>query len=182
MCLIDGMFSYFGKKYEFNDILDGLISELKELPDDNSNLNKVIPLIWAGGRGQNSGILEIIDNSNASILGITTPVGKLYREDVPPLESLARYVLDGQTAGGTIFYRNAIEKQVNEIGAKGLICYNFIGCSLEVISREMNKEYFQQKGIPCINLEGGFQPDLASGQTLTRVKAFIEMLSENCNS
>jgi benzoyl-CoA reductase/2-hydroxyglutaryl-CoA dehydratase subunit BcrC/BadD/HgdB len=106
---------------------------------------------------------------------------KNYREDVPPVEAMARYVLDGQTAGAAIYLRQAIEKQVERVKAQGLVLYGFTGCSLETVSREMNKEYFQNKGIACIDLEGTFQPDLAVGQTQTRVRAFIEMLSQNRN-
>jgi len=45
------------------------------------------------------------------------------------------------------------------------------------VDKEMWRNYFHQKGIPSINLEGSFQTGAPTGQLMTRVKAFIEMLS-----
>ena len=55
--------------------------------------------------------------------------------------------------------------------------YGYIGCSFASVDREMWRNYFHQKGIPSINLEGSYQTGAPTGQLMTRVKAFIEMLS-----
>lgn len=178
MCLQDGMTSCFGRPDYFESIMDELIAEMESLPPDNAALERVIPLVWGGGWGQNSGILEILDESNASVLGVVSAMSKTYREDVPPIEALARYVLDGQTAGAAVYLRQSIENHLRRVEGKGIILYGFTGCSLETVSRELNKDYFQKRGIPCISLEGTFQPDFSLGQTQTRVRAFLEMLEQ----
>ncbi len=43
---------------------------------------------------------------------------------------------------------------------------------------EIMKKHFSKKGIPSIILEGSFQVGEPSGQTITRVKAFMEMLAK----
>ncbi|MNI93515.1 2-hydroxyglutaryl-CoA dehydratase, D-component [compost metagenome] len=93
------------------------------------------------------------------------------------MESLVRFQLESQMAGASIYRRDVIERQVDRIGARGLILYGYLGCSFGSVTREMYREYFHNKGIPSINLEGTFQVGAASGQILTRIKAFIEMLS-----
>jgi benzoyl-CoA reductase/2-hydroxyglutaryl-CoA dehydratase subunit BcrC/BadD/HgdB len=47
------------------------------------------------------------------------------------------------------------------------------------VDREMWRRYFHEQGIPCLNLEGSFQTGSPSGQVLTRVRAFVEMLDAN---
>lgn len=64
------------------------------------------PLLWSGGRGQEFGVYKAIDDANGATLGwvIPTPYIRDYNEQLPPLESLARYFFDGQTAG-SVGYR-----------------------------------------------------------------------------
>ncbi|SHH97716.1 Benzoyl-CoA reductase/2-hydroxyglutaryl-CoA dehydratase subunit, BcrC/BadD/HgdB [Sporobacter termitidis DSM 10068] len=178
MSLQDGMTSCFGRPDYFESVMDELIAEMEELPPEAGDLERVIPLVWGGGWGHNSGILEIIDASNAAILGIASAMSKKYRTDVPPIEALARYVLDGQNAGATIYQQASLENDLRRVDGKGIILYTFNGCSLETVSREIIKGYFQEKDIPCIILEGTFQPDLSIGQTQTRMRAFLEMLEQ----
>lgn len=45
------------------------------------------------------------------------------------------------------------------------------------IVREMQRQYFKEQGVPGITLEGSFQVGSPSGQLLTRVRAFTEMLA-----
>ena len=178
MCLQDGVTSYFGRPGAFEAIMDELIAEMDNCPTNTADLERVIPLVWAGGWGQNSGILEVLDDSNAAILGAVSAMSKLYNEELPPLESLARFVLDGQTAGAVMYLRQSIEEHLKQANGQGIVLYGFTGCSLETVSRELNKKYFQEKGVPCISLEGTFQPDLSIGQTQTRVRAFLELLEQ----
>lgn len=176
MCLQDGLNSCFGRPDEFDKLLDELIDELERDPVSQHDLDRVIPLVWGGGWGQNSGILEVLDSSDAAILGVVSATSKEYREDIDPVDSLVSYTFDGQTAGAAVFQQDAIERHVQASGAEGIIIYGFSGCSLETVSHELNKTYFQSIGIPTIILEGTFQPDQSTGQTSTRVKAFVEML------
>lgn len=172
-----GLNSYFGKLEEYEEALDLLTEELENAPVNEADLQKVIPLVWAGGTGQEFGIYEAIDQSGGALLGLRSVPFKLYREDVSPVESLARWVYDNAGAGAGVYARNVLEHEVNRLNARGIILYGYIGCSFASVDREMWRKYFHEKGIASINLEGSFQTGAPSGQVMTRVKAFIEMLS-----
>ncbi|HWR56081.1 MAG TPA: 2-hydroxyacyl-CoA dehydratase family protein [Negativicutes bacterium] len=172
-----GLNSYFGKPEEYEEALDLLREELENAPVNETDLQKVIPLVWAGGTGQEFGIYEAIDEAGGALLGLRSVPFKLYREDVPPVESLARWVYDNAGAGAGVYARNVLEHEVNRLNARGIILYGYIGCSFASVDREMWRKYFHERGIASINLEGSFQTGAPSGQVMTRVKAFIEMLS-----
>jgi len=172
-----GLTNYFGKPEEFESVVDEIIAELESEPINQSDLDRVIPLVWAGGTGQEFGIYEAIDQAGGSLLGLRSVPFKLYREDVPPIESLVHYIYDNQNAGAAVYARQVIENEIDKVHAKGLVLYGYIGCSFASVDREMWRSYFHQKGIPSINLEGSFQTGAPSGQLMTRVRAFIEMLT-----
>ncbi|BBB89522.1 MAG TPA: 2-hydroxyacyl-CoA dehydratase family protein [Methylomusa anaerophila] len=172
-----GLNNYFGKPEEFEAAIDLLIEELENRPVDEAELQSVIPLVWAGGTGQEFGIYEAIDQAGGALLGLRSVPFKLYREDVPPVESLARWVYDNAGAGAGVYARNVLEQEVDKLNARGIILYGYIGCSFASVDREMWRKYFHEKGIASINLEGSFQTGAPTGQVITRVKAFVEMLS-----
>jgi benzoyl-CoA reductase/2-hydroxyglutaryl-CoA dehydratase subunit BcrC/BadD/HgdB len=172
-----GLNNYFGKPDQYEEALDLLLEELEARPVNNDERNRVIPLVWAGGTGQEFGIYEAIDQAGGALLGLRSVPFKNYREDVPPVEALAHFVYSNSIAGAGVYARNVIEAEIEKVGAKGLILYGYIGCSFASVDREMWREYFHQKGVPSINLEGSFQTGAPSGQVLTRIKAFVEMLS-----
>lgn len=178
MFLIMGSGHYFGKPEAYAEVLDLLVDELENAAAPSEQIN-VIPLVWAGGRGQEFGVYQAIDDAGGAILGwvIPTPFARDYPEDVPPVESLARYVLNGQSAGATIYNRRVVEEQVKKVNARGVIQYGYVGCSFSGIAREMTRQYLRKRDVPSISLEGSFQVGPPSGQILTRVKAFVEMLS-----
>jgi benzoyl-CoA reductase/2-hydroxyglutaryl-CoA dehydratase subunit BcrC/BadD/HgdB len=172
-----GLTNYFGKPVEFEAVVDELLAELEARPVDKAELDRVIPLVWAGGTGQEFGIYEAIDQAGGSLLGLRMVPFKPYREDVPPVEALVRYLYDNQNGGAAIYSREIIENEISKVKARGLVLYGYIGCSFASVDREMWRNYFHQKGIPSINLEGSYQTGAPTGQLMTRVKAFIEMLS-----
>ncbi|MDR1871140.1 MAG: 2-hydroxyacyl-CoA dehydratase family protein [Deltaproteobacteria bacterium] len=174
-----GLNNYFGKPEEYEKAIDSLIQELESAKVNDSDLKSVIPLVWAGGTGQEFGVYEAIDNAGGALLGLRSAPFRYVREDVPPLEAIARWVYDNTAAGAGVFARNVIEAEVEKLKAKGIILYGYIGCSFASVDREMWRRYFHEKGHPCLNLEGSFQTGSPSGQVLTRVKAFIEMLAAN---
>jgi benzoyl-CoA reductase/2-hydroxyglutaryl-CoA dehydratase subunit BcrC/BadD/HgdB len=172
-----GLNNYFGRPGAYEAAIDALIAELEAARPEEGGAARAIPLVWAGGTGQEFGIYEAIDQAGGSILGLRSVPFRLYREDVPPLEALARWVYDNSTAGAGIYARRVLDSEVERLGAKGVILYGYIGCSFASVDREMWRRFFHDKGLPCINLEGSFQTGAPAGQVLTRVKAFVEMLA-----
>jgi benzoyl-CoA reductase/2-hydroxyglutaryl-CoA dehydratase subunit BcrC/BadD/HgdB len=179
LTLTSGVNNFFGKPVEFEAAVDELIEELENEPISEDELKRAIPLVWAGGTGQEFGVYEAIDLADGAVLGFRDVPFRLAREDVPALESLVRYHYDNSRAGAGIYTRNIIEAEVEKLNAKGILLYGYIGCSFASIDREMWRRYFHEKGIPCLNLEGSFQTGSPSGQVLTRVRAFVEMLDSN---
>ena len=177
MYLMTGLNNYFGKPDEFEQVVNGLLEELEAEESNEQALKDVVPIVWVGGTGQEFGIYETIDNSNGALLGFINTPYRYYDETIPPVEALARFLLGGPGAGATVYGREVIEQQIERIDARGLILYGYLGCSFGSVQREMYRDYFHKKGIPSINLEGSFQVGSPSGQVLTRVKAFVEMLS-----
>ncbi|HBC91668.1 MAG TPA: hypothetical protein DCZ10_01855 [Pelotomaculum sp.] len=177
LILNSGVANYFARPEEFEATLDLLIEELENIPVDEEENKKVIPLLWVGTTAQEFGIYEAIDQAGGALLGFRSSPNKLFREDVPPLEAIAYYLYDNQRAGAEIYMRRFLDEELGRINARGMILYGIIGCSYNSVEREMHRNYFHQKGIPSINLEGAFQLGGPTGQVLTRVKAFTEMLS-----
>ncbi|MDR3349553.1 MAG: 2-hydroxyacyl-CoA dehydratase family protein [Acidaminococcales bacterium] len=171
-----GVSNYFGKPDEFEDAVDLLLAELENQPVNESELKRVIPLVWGGGTGQEFGLYEAIDQSNGALLGFRS-IPKLYDETLPPIQSLINYVYNSQRAGASVYARDFIEAEVERLKAKGIIFYGYLGCSFASVDRELWRKYFHEKGIPSISLEGSFQVGNPSGQVLTRIKAFVEMLA-----
>lgn len=178
MFMLMGSGHYFGKPEEYLAMLDTLIVEL-EREAMKTHTEKFVPLVWSGGRGQEFGVYKAIDDANGAILGwvIPTPYARDYNEELPPLESLARYLLDGQAAGSTTHRIKAVTDQVKRVNARGIVFYGYVGCSQSGIGREMQRQHFKEIGVPGITLEGSFQVGAPSGQLLTRVRAFTEMLA-----
>jgi benzoyl-CoA reductase/2-hydroxyglutaryl-CoA dehydratase subunit BcrC/BadD/HgdB len=109
----------------------------------------------------------------------------LYREDLPPLESLGDYVLEMQLqgqmhdkCGGVVsLRRKRIDRELEEWNAKGVIIGGTTGCPYMALAREMEYEYFTKKGVSVLMLDG--TPDNqepATEEQKMRLKAFIEMM------
>ena len=174
-----GLANYFGKPEEFEAAIDLLIDEMERAPIDPEEVASVIPLVWAGGTGQEFGIFDTIDKAGGSLLGFRSAPTQSIREDLPTLEALARFVCGSQRCNAEIYLRKRVEEEIDKVHAKGLVLYGYIGCSYASIEREMLSSYFREKGLPCINLEGTFRIGAPVGQLITRVNAFIEMLATN---
>jgi len=179
MYLLIGTGHYFGKPEAYEAVIDTLLAELASAPIIPSPTGKTVRLAWVGGRGQEFGVYQAIDDAGGAITQWHTPDDwtRDYREDLPPLESYSQYVITERTGGTPIRRLQRIEENMPKFGAKGLLLYGYVGCSFGGIHREISRDYFQRRGVPSISLEGTFQVGPPSGQLLTRVRAFVEMLS-----
>lgn len=179
MFMLMGSGHYFGKPQEFEAVLDQLIEELKTSDIITSSLGKVVPLTWIGARGLEFGVYKAVDDCGGALLSWFTPnpYDKNWREDVPPLESMAHYILDYFLVGSPVHQIKGIEKMIEDSSSKGIFFYHYVGCAFGGVHVEIFRDYFRKMGIPSINLDGCFQVGAPSGQLLTRVRAFIEMFS-----
>lgn len=179
MFMLMGTGTYYGKPEEFEAILDRLIDELSSAENIISPVGKVIPLTWIGARGLEFGVYKAVDDCGGALLSWFTPnpYDKNWREDVPPLESMAHFILDYFLVGSPVRQIKGIERMIEQSSSKGIFFYHYIGCAFGGVHIEIFRDYFRKMGTPSIHLDGCFQVGAPSGQLLTRTKAFIEMLS-----
>lgn len=181
MYLLSGMDHYFGKPDEYEQLLDDLIEELKDDTIEYPHSDKVTPLIWLGGRGQEFSVYNAIDDCGGAVLAfLFANTERRYREDIDPIEALARYEL-GEP--GAVSKSAALENQqesilniVRNVGAKGVIHYGYVGCSMGGVEDSLLREFLKKNGVTMLTINGTFQVGPPSGQLITRVSAFMEML------
>ncbi len=182
MFLLMGSGHYFGRPDAYEEVLDLLVAELEAAPIVPSPRGRIVPLAWIGGRGQEFGVYKAVDDCGGAILAWYTP--NSWTHDWPaartPLESIATHVLGGTAGhivGSPVHRLKPLEELLERYGAKGILFYGYVGCSFAGVHQEIQRDHFHRKGVPSISLEGSFQVGPPSGQLLTRVRAFVEMLS-----
>jgi benzoyl-CoA reductase/2-hydroxyglutaryl-CoA dehydratase subunit BcrC/BadD/HgdB len=177
--LLMGSAHYFGKPEEYEAMLDQFIDELTNADFVPSPLGKIVPLTWVGARGLEFGVFKAVDDLGGALLSWFTPnpYDRIWNEDIPPLEAMARFILDYFVTGSPVNQIKYIEKMIEETGSKGMFFYTYIGCPYGGMHVELFRNHFHQKGVPSSFLEGSWQVGAPSGQLLTRVRAFVEMLS-----
>lgn len=178
MFTILGSTHYFGKPQEYEEALDIIIEELSALKKYEYD-EEVVRLVWSGGRGMEFGVYEAIDDAGGAILGWSIPntfeVG--FDESKPPLQAFVEYQVGGRNGGSVVESYKSVEQQIKKANATGIILYGYVGCSLGSISIELIRDYFKKRNIPSMSVDGSFQVGPPTGQLITRVKAFVEMLS-----
>jgi benzoyl-CoA reductase/2-hydroxyglutaryl-CoA dehydratase subunit BcrC/BadD/HgdB len=177
--LIEGNSTYFGRPDEYEEVLDLLIEEMEASDIIPPPKGKVIPIAWVGHRGQEFGVYKAVDDAGGALFFNAPGVGhgRHWREDLPPLEAVGDFLTGGWARGNWAARFKTVENIVAKTGSKGIILYTYIGCSFGGFHNEIEREHFQKMGIPSLNLEGSFQVGAVHGQLLTRVRAFVEMLS-----
>lgn len=127
----------------------------------------------------------MIEESRAVIVGWELTAAVDYREDLPPFESLAQYLLDvqgrgelGPGAGASANARcHRLEEIVRKSGARGILSTTIRGCPFGNIAQQMERSYFRRLGIPVITLETTVHTERPTEEQVMRVKTFVEMLS-----
>lgn len=168
----------------FVELLDSLIAELEWAA--HQPVSPFVPLVLAGNMF-NMDVTKTIDLSGGAIVGSLMAITTLYREDVPPLQSLAEYLLDMQLKGESSDQAGAvasarkfrIEEEVKRTRSKGVIVSGTTGCPYTSLTRQMEQDYFTKRGIPVLAVEGTAHADPVTEEIKMRVKAFIEMLADN---
>lgn len=178
MLLISAREGYYGQPERYEEILEELIAEFEALPS-GSYCGKVVNLAWSGARGVDFSVFNAIDALGGCITGwnIAGSGEKRYKENKDPLEAYIDYAMGGRSTISMKEKRKQDEALFLKSNAAGIILYLTQGCTHQTIAREISRRYLSEKGIPTLALNGTAQIGEATGQVMTRVKAFIEMLS-----
>lgn len=176
MYLISGLLHYFGRPEEYEDVLDEIIEEMSHDNPDFENDTNVIPLVWQGGRSQEFSVFDAIDEANGAILAWAGLFQGEYDEEIDPLEALARHSVEGMVEGPLQKRKKMGFEEIEKINAKGVILYDYVGCTVHNIAHEVTRNYLKKKNIPALSIIGQYHVGKPSGQILTRVNAFMEML------
>ena len=121
--LLMGSAHYFGKPQEYEAMLDQLIDELTHADFVPSPLGKIVPLTWIGARGLEFGVFKAVDDLGGALLSWFTPnpYDRIWNEDIPPLEAMARFILDYFVTGSPVNQIKYIEKMIAEARSKGML-------------------------------------------------------------
>jgi benzoyl-CoA reductase/2-hydroxyglutaryl-CoA dehydratase subunit BcrC/BadD/HgdB len=167
-----------GKPDKFIAVLDELIYELEHAPIIERDIKRAIPLIWAGSGLQEFGVFEVVDETDGVLVSFSqVEYEKDYDISLDPLEAIARHQLGGIAGGASIYRVSGTERELKKYNARGLIIYGYVGCSFRSVENEIMRNYFHDKGVPMLILEGTYQIGPPTGQTITRIKAFMDMLT-----
>lgn len=178
MLILSGCEHYMGQPEKFEEILDKVIAEFQNLPEDAWN-DDLVPLVWSGPRGVDFSVYHSVDVSGGFIQAWWGPIGK--KKVYPKLENPLEAWFDEQSEHGEVLgikeSLNGIEERFKKTGCKGIIVFITLGCTRATINNEVKRRYLTDKNIPSISIAGGGQVGDAAGQVLTRIKAFVEMVS-----
>lgn len=178
MLLISGRDGYYGQPEAYEAVVDEIIAEFEALPEGTYN-EKRVKLLWSGGRGIDFSVYNAVDVSGGYITrwNIVGSGSRPFDEDIDPLEAYLEHNFTGRNSRGMKEVNELDERIFHESGAAGVIIYLTQGCTHLVIGREVRRKYLNDKNIPTLFLSGTAQIGEATGQIMTRIKAFIEMLS-----
>ncbi|MBR4514056.1 MAG: 2-hydroxyacyl-CoA dehydratase [Lachnospiraceae bacterium] len=181
MFIILGSTHYFGRYDEYMEALDMIIEEMSLLAPGDYNDDSLVRLVWSGGRGMEFGVYEAIDDAGACIMGWnllnTFETGFSEDPEKDPLDAFVEYQVGGKNSGSVEDSFRAMDVQIRKSNAVGIILYGYVGCSMGSIMFELQREHYRKRGISAMSVAGSFQVGPPTGQLVTRVKAFIEMLS-----
>lgn len=179
--IILGIGNYFGQPEVYEETLDLFLEELTGLQDGEYNKD-LVPLIWSGARSVDFGICHSLDRSGGILLDWNVPTGlhNFFNEDEPPLESLIHYSLGyyGKEVNG-VMGSMALEQMIRENDAKGVLFYNYMGCPMCAVNTYLTGDYVKKRtAVPYLSLDGSFPTEAPTGQLMTRIEAFLEMIRE----
>ncbi len=90
-------------------------------------------------------MFKAIDDCEGALLSWYTPnpYDKDWREDIPPLEAMAEFVLDYFLVGSPVHQIQGIENLMKKVGSKGLFFYNYVGCAFGSVHVGIFRNYFK---------------------------------------
>lgn len=176
----NGIDSYYGQPEEYEKIIDEMIEEIKKLPKGSYHDENLVKLIWSGARGVDFAVYNTVDIAGGTIAGWNLPANLYsdYDVTIDPIDALVQFEVESGRSNNMEEACSFDEELAKKVGAKGEILFLTLGCTLLTVSSEMKRIHLNHIGIPTLSLAGTAQIGEITGQTMTRLKAFIEMLSE----
>ena len=135
--------------------------------------------MWTGPRGVDFSVYNAIDVSGGQMVAWNLPTTspRRYNLEIDPFDSLIEYHYFGKRGQSMLEAIQQDEKMFLESKAKGIIIYNTLGCTISTTGIETKRRYFNDKNYPNLQISGTAQIGETTGQILTRIKAFVEMLT-----
>ena len=182
--IIMGGTHFYGQRDQYLQLLEKTLLELEELVVRTHPVRHV-PIIVSGIASL--AVIRAIEESGGAVVGSVRFGSEQYREDVPPLESIARYLLDIQLkgeghdiSGAPASHRRFLtEELIQQTGARGVVSSGLVSCPFFSMASQLDQDYFSKRGVPFVALEtpGNIMEGTPEEAQITRVKAFLEMLS-----
>lgn len=173
-----GAENYFGQPDLFEAIVDEMISEIDSL--DEGEYNEVgVPVIWSGLRGVDFSPYNALDIVGGYVAEWNLPTSVSIRFDttIDPIEELVNQGKKGKRQQ-TIQMECQIDKDlIKKSNSKGIILFSTLGCTVNTVKTEMKRDYLSKDGVPVLAVNGVPQIGEVTGQLMTRMKAFIEMIA-----
>jgi len=125
-------------------------------------------------------IFDIIDKGNCRV--VFEEINNVYwprLDPEKPFESLARKMLSHPLTGRASNRTSALGKMIRDYNIDGGILFTHWGCRQSNGSARIIKDYFRERGIPVLVLDGDCvdRTNSSEGQIKTRLQGFIEILN-----
>jgi benzoyl-CoA reductase/2-hydroxyglutaryl-CoA dehydratase subunit BcrC/BadD/HgdB len=183
--VLGGSAHYFCQPERFEAALERLVEALEARPPA-PRVARATGLVFAGGAAAGLEIFDVIERSHGQVLGWVTfhSVERTMREDLPPLEAIARYLVESQQAGElgelggapALPRRDRIEDEVRRTGARGVAAAGVTGCPYNTILQQVEREHFKAQGVPLIALETSVHREPPTEEQIIKLRTFLEML------
>jgi benzoyl-CoA reductase/2-hydroxyglutaryl-CoA dehydratase subunit BcrC/BadD/HgdB len=171
---------------QYNELLGQMLDEIKR---SGREIKKGKRLMIAGNDMHNSNWIAAIEAMDAIVVTDEMNIGTRYfwgkvDTSLPPMEGIARHYMFNRPQESTIYQSNRFEhifKLAKDYKVDGVIAEVFPYCAPLENDKPWLKKEMARRGIPLLDLELEYceQP---SGQTKTRVEAFLEMLQNRATA
>lgn len=145
-----------------------------------------VPVLVSGYVPEPPGLLDVLASAGAFVAADDfAAIGRrVVREEAPPAADPWDALLDRYFAAPPCSTRAAdarlrvrhLEALLERSKARGVILHVLKFCEPELFDVPPIREAFEARGVPVLVLEGELEAEL-SGQTVTRLEAFVEMLA-----
>jgi benzoyl-CoA reductase/2-hydroxyglutaryl-CoA dehydratase subunit BcrC/BadD/HgdB len=165
---------------QYNELLEQLLEEIKR---SGREIKKGKRLMIAGNDIHNSNWIAAIEEMDTVVVTDEMNIGTRYfwgkvDTSLPPMEGIARHYLFTRPQEAMIYQSNRFDhifKMAKDYKVDGVVAEFVPYCAPLENDKPWLKKEMDKRGIPVLELELEYC-ERPSGQTRTRVEAFLEML------